>query len=94
MFEVGVCWSENADGIHRYCYHVQTNERQLSPLFPFSSGIGNVMPGIEFNFYVDPEASFIVFDSVNATDSHMNPIVLLPWESVVKRNTISMVSQL
>lgn len=53
-----------------------------------------MMPGIEFNFYVDPEASFIVFDSVNATDNDMNPIVLLPWESVVKRNTISMVSYL
>jgi hypothetical protein len=92
MFEVGICLSENAGGIHTNCYYVQANERQLSHLFPFSSGTGNVMPGIEFNFYVDPEASFIVFDSVNAADNDINPIVLLPWESVVKRNTISMVS--
>jgi inosine-uridine nucleoside N-ribohydrolase len=61
-------------------------------LFILSSGIGNVMPGVEFNFYVDPEADFIVFDSVNATDNGMNPIVLFPWESVVKRNVIPMVS--
>jgi hypothetical protein len=63
-----------------------------SVLFPFSPGIGNVRPGIEFNFYADPEASFIVFDSVNATNSDMNAILLFPWESVVKRNTITMVS--
>ena len=48
-------------------------------------------PGIEFNFYVDPEANYIVFDAVNASDPNVKPITLLPWESVVKRNTITMV---
>ncbi|KAJ4444924.1 hypothetical protein ANN_06723, partial [Periplaneta americana] len=68
-----------------------TNLKQLVILGGSTEGIGNVMPGVEFNFYVDPEANFIVFDSVNATRHGMNPIVLLPWESIVKRNIIPMV---
>jgi hypothetical protein len=72
-----------------FLYQTPLAQSNLCPLPP---GIGNVLPGIEFNFYADPEASFIVFDSVKASDSTMNPILLFPWESVVKRNTISMVS--
>lgn len=67
-----------------------TNLKQIVVLGGSTEGIGNVRPGIEFNFYADPEASFIVFDSVNATDNDMSPILLFPWESVVKRNTILM----
>jgi hypothetical protein len=71
-----------------FLYQTPVSQSVLCPLSP---GIGNIMPGVEFNFYADPEASFILFDSVNATDSNMNPIFLFPWESVVKRNTILMV---
>lgn len=59
--------------------------KQIIILGGSTEGLGNMRPGIEFNFYVDPEANFIVFDSVNAS---VNPIILLPWESVVKRNMI------
>ncbi|KAJ9596379.1 hypothetical protein L9F63_012587 [Diploptera punctata] len=61
--------------------------KQIIILGGSTEGVGNTKPGIEFNFYVDPEANFIVFDSVNAS---VNPIVLFPWESVVKRNVIPM----
>ncbi|PSN52196.1 hypothetical protein C0J52_06101 [Blattella germanica] len=68
-----------------------TKVKQIIILGGSTEGVGNVRPGVEFNFYVDPEANFIVFDAV-ASSAHntASPIVLLPWESVVKRNVISM----
>ncbi|XP_077284162.1 nucleoside hydrolase-like [Arctopsyche grandis] len=43
-------------------------------------GRGNVLPGVEFNFYVDPEANYIVF---NGTEYRENSIMILPWEAVL-----------
>ncbi|KAG8228828.1 hypothetical protein J437_LFUL008324 [Ladona fulva] len=37
-------------------------------------GVGNMFPGIEFNFYVDPHAARIVFNSTQ------NPICVYSWE--------------
>lgn len=37
-------------------------------------GIGNETSCAEFNFYMDPEAANIVFDTVKC------PTVVLPWE--------------
>jgi inosine-uridine nucleoside N-ribohydrolase len=53
-------------------------------------GVGNIKPGIEFNFYVDPEAAFIVFNSTDTSTGDIQPIILLPYESVSERNVISM----
>lgn len=44
-------------------------------------GIGNIKPGIEYNFYVDPHAARIVF---NMTET---PICLFPWE-MAKESTV------
>ena len=50
-----------------------------------------IKPGIEFNFYVDPEAAFIVFNSTDTSKGDIQPIILVPYESVSERNIISMV---
>jgi inosine-uridine nucleoside N-ribohydrolase len=49
------------------------------------------MPGIEFNFYVDPEAAFIVFNSTDTSTGHIQPIILVPFDSVSERNIITTV---
>ncbi|XP_076277407.1 nucleoside hydrolase isoform X2 [Lasioglossum baleicum] len=48
------------------------------------SGVGNVSPSVEFNFYQDPESNSIVLNRSNTT------IILFPWETV-KSSSISMV---
>nr|CAD7461974.1 unnamed protein product [Timema tahoe] len=54
-------------------------------------GVGNIAPGIEFNFYMDPEADFIVLNSTDMRVSPaVSPIQLMPWETVLKRTNISM----
>ncbi|XP_015123005.1 probable uridine nucleosidase 1 [Diachasma alloeum] len=40
------------------------------------SGVGNIAPGVEFNFAADPESNFILFNSTRG-----EPIFLLPWET-------------
>ncbi|KAJ4436326.1 hypothetical protein ANN_18957, partial [Periplaneta americana] len=51
-------------------------------------GVGNALPGIEFNFYIDPVAAHIVF---NSSDS-AQPIYMLPLETVLQRNYVTMVT--
>nr|CAD7447346.1 unnamed protein product [Timema bartmani] len=56
-------------------------------------GVGNIAPGIEFNFYMDPEADFIVLNSTDMRVSPaVSPIQLMPWETVLKRTNISMLA--
>jgi inosine-uridine nucleoside N-ribohydrolase len=55
------------------------------------TGGGNVKPGIEFNFHVDPEAAFIVLNSTDTSTEDTQPIILVPFESISERNIITMV---
>lgn len=55
-------------------------------------GVGNVKPGIEYNFYFDPEAAYIVFKFAETFKPAENNIVLIPWETVSTRNLVKMVS--
>ncbi|EEB12927.1 conserved hypothetical protein [Pediculus humanus corporis] len=48
--------------------------------------IGNIYPGVEFNFYMDPEAAFIVFKEAERVNKIIN---LVTWETVFKRTNIS-----
>jgi inosine-uridine nucleoside N-ribohydrolase len=48
-------------------------------------------PGIEFNFFVDPEAAFIVFNSTDTSDGDIQPIILVPLESTSERNLLTSV---
>ncbi|XP_031830245.1 nucleoside hydrolase [Nomia melanderi] len=41
-----------------------------------TSGIGNVLPNVEFNFYQDPESNYIALNRTNKTST------LFPWETV------------
>lgn len=52
-------------------------------------GVGNIKPGIEFNFFVDPEAAFIVFNSTDTTAGDIQPIILVPLESTSERNVLT-----
>lgn len=45
------------------------------------NGIGNRIPGVEFNFGADPESNFILF---NSTRSEVT--LLLPWETILSTN--------
>jgi hypothetical protein len=40
---------------------------------------------------MDPEAAFIVFNSTDTSTGHIQPIILVPYDSVAERNTITMV---
>ena len=40
-----------------------------------SRGVGNEEITAEFNFFVDPEAAYIVLDSAKI------PVVIVPWET-------------
>lgn len=40
-----------------------------------TSGIGNVLPNVEFNFYQDPESNYITLVRTNKTST------LFPWET-------------
>ncbi|XP_046403915.1 uncharacterized protein C1683.06c-like isoform X2 [Ischnura elegans] len=51
--------------------------RRLVVLGGSVRGIGNVLPGVEFNLYYDPHASSIVFNTTN------KPICLFPWEAAL-----------
>nr|CAD7198676.1 unnamed protein product [Timema douglasi] len=54
-------------------------------------GVGNIVPGIEFNFYMDPDADFIVLNSTDTrVSTAISPIQMMPWETVLKRINISM----
>lgn len=48
------------------------------------------MPGVEFNFYIDPEANYIVF---NGTEYRENTIMILPWEAILSTK-ITMVQKI
>ncbi|XP_046404169.1 pyrimidine-specific ribonucleoside hydrolase RihA-like [Ischnura elegans] len=50
--------------------------------FSFITGVGNVKPGVEFNFYMDPNAAEIVLSET------ARPICLVPWETVKIRSQI------
>ncbi|GLH11919.1 Uncharacterized protein GBIM_16625 [Gryllus bimaculatus] len=63
------------------------NLKQLVIMGGSSDGIGNVKPATEFNFFLDPEADFIVF---NSSRNESKPIYLVPWETVAIRDTVSM----
>lgn len=43
------------------------------------AGLGNVAPGVEFNFYMDPEAAALVLNRALATSS---PVILFPVETL------------
>ncbi|XP_044728304.1 uridine nucleosidase 1-like isoform X2 [Chrysoperla carnea] len=44
------------------------------------SGYGNVVPGIEFNFFTDPIANHIVFNSTNSEE--ISPLIIMPWDTM------------
>ncbi|KAJ6636290.1 putative uridine nucleosidase 1 [Pseudolycoriella hygida] len=46
------------------------------------AGIGNVAPGVEFNFAADPESNVIVLNS-SRDYTKQEPILLYPWETVL-----------
>ncbi|XP_046735084.1 uncharacterized protein C1683.06c-like isoform X2 [Diprion similis] len=56
--------------------------QQLIILGGSSEGVGNVRPGIEYNFAVDPAANYIV---LNASTS--KPAILLPYEASERAKT-------
>ncbi|XP_021916269.1 probable uridine nucleosidase 1 [Zootermopsis nevadensis] len=68
-----------------------TKLKHLVVLGGSTEGVGNIKPGIEFNFYVDPEAAFIVFNSSDTSTGHIRPITLVPYDSVSERNIVTMV---
>lgn len=41
------------------------------------TGMGNTNDAAEFNFYVDPEAAYTIFEEIGC------PITLVPWEIYV-----------
>ncbi|CAK9817798.1 Probable uridine nucleosidase 1 [Anthophora plagiata] len=41
------------------------------------SGVGNVLPNIEFNFYLDPEGNYMILNKTQKS-------ILFPWETVLK----------
>ncbi|XP_054016615.1 uncharacterized protein LOC128897017 isoform X2 [Hylaeus anthracinus] len=43
------------------------------------SGIGNILPNVEFNFYQDPESNYIVMNSI-MNDNNSVPRTLVSWE--------------
>ncbi|XP_063221409.1 uncharacterized protein LOC134530488 isoform X2 [Bacillus rossius redtenbacheri] len=55
-----------------------------------AEGVGNMKPGVEFNFYMDPEADFIVLNSTDTTNSKIKPIDLVPWETIKEHLNITM----
>jgi purine nucleosidase len=46
-------------------------------------GMGNITVSSEFNFFVDPEASFVVLENFSPC-----PITILPWETSAKFGTL------
>lgn len=48
------------------------------------SGIGNILPNVEFNFYQDPESNYMVLNKTT------NTTILFPWETAIQ-SYISMV---
>jgi inosine-uridine nucleoside N-ribohydrolase len=85
---------EQFDNVSLICIGPLTNLALLLKIFPNvrsricktfimggnRSGVGNVTKSAEFNFYADPEAAHIVFDSIKRN------IVLLPWETCLEKN--------
>lgn len=49
--------------------------------------MGNVKPGIEYNFFFDPLAAAIMFRTTLKT-----PILLIPWETVLINAAVPLVS--
>lgn len=45
------------------------------------TGIGNVMPGKEFNFVMDPVSAYISLNSFTS-----KPCLLFPWDTVIAAN--------
>lgn len=43
-------------------------------------GVGNMSPGKEFNFFMDPISNFVLFSSVQKSAA----ISLFPWETVIE----------
>ncbi|XP_015517397.2 uncharacterized protein C1683.06c-like [Neodiprion lecontei] len=56
--------------------------QQLIILGGSSEGVGNVRPGIEYNFAVDPAANYIVLNA-----SMSKPAILLPYETSERAKT-------
>lgn len=42
------------------------------------SGIGNILPNVEFNFYQDPESNYMVLNKTT------NTTILFPWETAIQ----------
>ncbi|KAK6620638.1 hypothetical protein RUM43_010933 [Polyplax serrata] len=63
------------------------NLREIFVLGGSDSGIGNIKPGREFNFYMDPEAAYVVLNGVERVKKRLN---LVTWETASKRTTVSM----
>ncbi|PNF15370.1 hypothetical protein B7P43_G00929 [Cryptotermes secundus] len=66
-----------------------TKLKQLVVMGGSVEGVGNIRSGIEFNFFVDPEAAFIVFNSTDTTDGDIQPIILVPLETTSERNILT-----
>ncbi|PBC25616.1 nucleoside hydrolase-like [Apis cerana] len=41
------------------------------------SGIGNILPNVEFNFYQDPESNYMILNKATTT-------ILFPWETAIQ----------
>ncbi|XP_046404616.1 uncharacterized protein C1683.06c-like isoform X2 [Ischnura elegans] len=60
------------------------NVKRIYVLGGAANGVGNIKPGVEFNFYMDPHAAEIVFNET------ARPICLVPWETVKIRSKVFM----
>lgn len=66
----------------------RANLKHLFILGGSIDGYGNLGAGIEFNFGIDPEATFIVF---NSTDDGIEPLIVFPWDTHINYAGIEMV---
>lgn len=66
----------------------RVNLKHLFVLGGSVDGYGNLGAGIEFNFALDPEATFIVFKS---TDDGIEPLIMFPWDTLKQYALVEMV---
>lgn len=67
----------------------RSNLKHLFLLGGAVDGYGSVGAGIEYNFSLDPEATFIV---LNATDNGIEPVIMLPRDTHSNYASIETVS--